>query len=229
MASHATSSGMKFPWFNIGITLLSSIAIFFLGITALVGAVFLLQAMPDVGSKSFWYISRVSGVLAWLLITFSVMWGMVQSGALGRPALPPALAFGLHNFLSLAGLALAGLHGLILLGDSYLKLSLADIAIPFIGSYKPGLTGLGILAFYLMAILTATFYLRKKLGYKTFRVIHYASYAAYLLALWHAWALGTDSGTLWPMYVAATGATLLLLGKRMTAHVPPEMAGNISQ
>lgn len=208
-----TKSSM--PWFNIGVTVFSSIVILAFAVTALVGTVFLMQSIPATGSKSFWFISRSTGVLGWLLLTFSVMWGMVQSGALGRPTIPPALAFGLHNFLSLAGLALVTVHGVILLGDSYLKLSVADIAIPFASTYEPFLMGLGIFSFYMMIVLTVSFYLRSKIGNKTFRAIHYASYLAYLLGLWHSWALGTDSGILWPVYLLATVAVLFLLWQRI--------------
>jgi len=214
--SAKTSTKSTIPWFNIGLAIVGSAIIFAFAVTALVGVIFLLQSAPATGGKSFWYISRSTGVLGWLLLTFSVMWGMVQSGALGRPAIPPALAFGLHNFLSLTGLALVTVHGVILLGDSYLKLSVTDIAIPFASSYKPFLMGLGILSFYVMIVLTASFYLRSKIGNKTFRAIHYASYLAYLLGLWHSWALGTDSGLLWPVYLLATVVLLFLLWQRTT-------------
>jgi hypothetical protein len=129
---------------------------------------------------------------------------------MGRPALPPLLALGLHSFLNWGALAMSALHGLILLGDNYIKMSLADVTLPFTSHYEPGLVGLGVLSFYLMFLLGSSFYARKWLGQKFFRGLHYASYPTFLLVTWHSLALGTDSGVLWPLYFISLGIVLLL-------------------
>ena len=110
----------------------------------------------------------------------------------------------------LLGLAMSALHGLVLLGDSYIKMTLADVVIPFIGPYEPLGVGLGVVGFYLMFLLSSSFYARKWLGQKTFRRLHYASYPTYLLVTWHSLGAGTDSSLLWPLYAASLGAVVLL-------------------
>jgi sulfoxide reductase heme-binding subunit YedZ len=44
-----------------------------------------------------------------------------------------------------------------------------------------------------LLLVTITFYLRKRIGMKTFRYIHYTSLIAYLGAVMHAFLSGTDS------------------------------------
>jgi predicted ferric reductase len=162
--------------------------------------------LPLTSSKAYWFISRSSGVLAYVLLTLGVMWGLVQSGSILRPTIPPPLALGLHSLLNWTSLAMAALHALILLGDNFIKLTLGDIVIPFISPYRPLVVGLGVLGIYLMFLLALSFYARRQLGQKTFRTLHYASYLTYLLVTWHSLGAGSDSHVLWPLYVLSIGA-----------------------
>jgi predicted ferric reductase len=210
MSTHLPSQKNSLPWFEIIIVLWGLGLIFVFGIVGLLGLVSLDRTLPVTSAKAYWFVSRSSGVLAYLLLTLGVMWGLVQSGGILRPTLPPALALGLHNFLSWASLAMAVLHGLVLLGDNYIKMRLADIVIPFIGPYRPMWVGLGILGIYLMFLLNVSFYVRSKIGQKTFRLFHYASYAAFLLVTWHGMGAGTDTSALRLVYVPSIGGVGLL-------------------
>lgn len=184
--------------------------IIFFAALGLGGILALGKALPLTSDKAYWFISRSSGVLAYLLLTLGVMWGLVQSGAILRPTIPPLLALGLHSFLNWASLVMTVLHGLILLGDNFIKMSLADIVLPFIGPYKPFLVGLGVVGFYLMVLLSLSFYLRRQIGQQNFRLLHYTSYLVYLLVTWHSLGIGTDSRTLWPLYALSLLSVALL-------------------
>jgi DMSO/TMAO reductase YedYZ heme-binding membrane subunit len=210
MSTHVTSQTHLSTWFKVLNTLLVIGAISAFCVVGLMSGVALSQALPQTSDKAYWFISRSSGVLAYLLLTFGVTWGLVQSGGIWRPTVPPLLALGLHSFLNWGGLAMGALHGLILLGDNYIKLTLADVAIPFFSSYEPLLVGLGVLGFYLMFLLSSSFYARKWLGQKFFRNLHYASYVTYLLVTWHSLGIGSDSGLLWPLYAASVGGVMTL-------------------
>jgi predicted ferric reductase len=210
MSTHTDSQKHSLPWFDLlvvtlGLGIISAFGV--IGVSALVA---LGHSLPLTGSKAYWFISRSSGVLAYTLLTLGVMWGLVQSGGILRPTIPPLLAFGLHSFLNWASLAMAALHALILLGDNYIKLTLSDVVIPFTSPYRPLLVGLGVLAFYLMFLLALSFYTRRQLGQKTFRTLHYASYLTYLLVTWHSLGTGSDSHLLWPLYVLSLGAISFL-------------------
>jgi predicted ferric reductase len=211
MSSQTTSQKNSFPWFNILVIFLglAVIGVFTLvGLGALVNVV---RFLPLTSSKAYWFISRSSGVLAYMLLTLAVMWGLVQSGAILRPTIPPALALGLHSFLNWSAVAMVGLHALILLGDNFIKMSLADLVIPFISPYRPLAIAIGILAFYLMLMLAVSFYARRWLGQKRFRAFHYASFLAYLLVSVHGLTAGSDLNVLWPLYLVSIWSVSLLV------------------
>jgi predicted ferric reductase len=197
---------------------LGAVALF--GIVGMVAVVMLSQALPATSDKAYWFVSRSSGVLAYLLLTGGVLWGLVQSGSILRPTLPPALALGLHSFLNWGALVMSVLHGLILLGDNFIKMSLVDIVFPFVGPYKPFVVGLGVLGFYLMLLLSSSFYVRKWLGQKTFRALHYGSYPTFLLVTWHGLGAGTDSGLMWLVSILSLGAVSLLTLWRIANTAP---------
>ena len=106
---------------------------------------------------------------------------------------------------------MVGLHALILLGDNFIKMSLADLVIPFISPYRPLAIALGILAFYLMLMLAVSFYARRWLGQKRFRAFHYASFVAYLLVSLHGLTAGSDLNVLWPLYLVSIWSVSLLV------------------
>ncbi|MCG3206533.1 MAG: hypothetical protein FOGNACKC_00132 [Anaerolineae bacterium] len=210
MSTQTTSQTHLSTWVKVINFLLIGGAIIAFGGITLVALTALGQALPATSDKAYWFISRSSGVLAYVLLTFGMLWGLVQSGGILRPTIPPLLALGLHSFLNWSALVMTALHGLILLGDNFIKLSLADVLIPFNSTFSPLLMGVGILSGYLMLLLSSSFYARKWLGHKNFKTIHYASYATFLLVTLHSVGLGTDSGLMWPLALLSTVAVLLL-------------------
>ena len=66
--------------------------------------------------------------------------------------------------------------------------------VPFISEYRSFWVGIGIIGTYLSLLATATFYLRKWLGVRAFRVIHYLSFAGFFGVLLHIWFAETDTG-----------------------------------
>ena len=161
-------------------------------------------------AKTSWYFTRSAGTVAYLLLAGSTIWGLLLSTKLIKEAIPAALALAMHNILSWLAVGLTGLHALALLWDSYYSYSLADLTIPFIGPYRPGWVGLGILGFYLMFLTSLSFNLRKQLGQKRWRQLHYATFAVYLLATVHGVMAGTDSGNM-GMQILYWGSGLMVL------------------
>ena len=49
------------------------------GAVALIG-----YYLPQTAAKSYWFVSRSSGVIAYVLVTIGVLWGLIQSGSLFR-------------------------------------------------------------------------------------------------------------------------------------------------
>jgi predicted ferric reductase len=118
----------------------------------------------------------------------------------------------------LLGIAFAVFHALILLGDHYINYSLSQVLVPFASAnYRPAWVGVGQVGLYVWIVVTFSFYVRKQIGHKTWRWIHFASYGAFLMALLHGVTSGTDSGLLWAqlMYWFAGGSLLFLLAYRV--------------
>jgi sulfoxide reductase heme-binding subunit YedZ len=174
----------------------------------------------------FWLTSRAAGIVALVLASLAVSLGLLMSTKLLRRRGPDLLA--LHEVLSVSTLVAIAVHGLALLGDQFTNLSFADIAIPFVSSYKTFWTSLGIIGGWGLALLGLSFYLRRHIGATRWRKLHRLTAVMWLAGLVHALGEGTDAGQIW--FLAMIGlvvvpAALLLatrwLGRRGFAAAPP--------
>lgn len=171
---------------------------------------------------TFWILARAGGFLAYALLTASVLAGIVLKARPFGALLKPATITDLHRFLASLALGALALHGLTLLLDEAVPIGVADLLVPGIAPYRPLWTGLGVLAAELMLVVYASFALRKRIGARSWRRLHWATYLIFVLATLHGLAAGSDTGTSWALavYGAATGAVLAATGWRTL--VPPE-------
>lgn len=145
----------------------------------------------------WWLVSRASGVVALVLISLSVLIGLAMAArVIRRPGVKRGLVR-LHEHLALIALVAIAVHGLALLGDGWLKPGLGGITVPFALSYRPAMTGLGIIAGYLAVLLGPSFYLRRRIGARRWRKLHRATVLVWVLSAVHAIGAGTDAGALW--------------------------------
>jgi predicted ferric reductase len=171
------------------------------------------QSLLGSEPKAYWYLSRASALVAYGLLWLSMALGLLITNKLARLWPGGPIAFDLHQFASLMGLAFALFHALILMGDKYINYDLAQVLVPFNSSgYKPVWVGLGQIGFYLLAIVGLSFYVRKRLGNRRWRLIHYFSFLTFALALLHGIFAGTDSTVVAiQLFYWVTGASLLFL------------------
>ena len=162
--------------------------------------------------QAMWYITRAAGLMSYLLLWLSTVWGLSVSNKILDPVLHRAFSFDFHEFLSLLAIAFIVAHIVVLLADQYLPFSVVQILVPFIAPYRPVWVGLGTIAMYLVLLVTITFYLRKRIGQKAFRTIHLVSYLAFIGAALHGLFAGTDSPlpTVQAMY-AVTSLSVVFL------------------
>ena len=165
----------------------------------------------NVSPHLFWITSRAAGTAALFLSSAGVSVGLLMGGRLvpGKGAdLRP-----LHEALSLATIAALLVHGLALLGDSYLHPSLLDVAVPFAGSYKTGWTSLGIVAAWGLILLGPSYYLRRLIGQRRWTKMHRFTALAWILGIVHALGEGTDAHSAWfvLMIAASTIPAIVLL------------------
>lgn len=169
---------------------------------------------------TFWLLARSGGFLAYLLVTASVLAGLLLKS---RPfaSLRPPVAIDLHRFLSLLALAATALHGLALLLDTYLPFGVADLLIPGTAPYRPLATALGVVAAELTLAVYLSFSLRRYIKVKNWRRLHWATYAVFALATVHGIAAGSDSdrGFAAALYALAAGSVAAAIAWRTLA--PP--------
>ncbi len=157
--------------------------------------------------EALWAIGRGCGITALGFLSISVALGIATRS--GRPllALPRFAVADVHRFAALAGTLLVVLHMVLLFFDPYAQLRLIDFAVPFLGAYRPIWQGLGTVAFDVLAVIVLTSLLRHRLGAGAFRVVHWATYALWPIALAHALGNGTDAFHGW--FLAFAGCCAL--------------------
>jgi sulfoxide reductase heme-binding subunit YedZ len=165
-----------------------------------------MTGVADTGQHLFWLASRATGVVALVLVALSVGLGLALSARISRRPGAPAYLKTLHEAIALTSLIAISAHGLLLLGDAYLRPGLAGILLPFQMSDQPIWTGVGILAGWLAVILGLSFYVRRWIGNKTWRWLHRWTLAVYGLAIAHTLGSGTDAGSTWLLAIVAVTA-----------------------
>jgi methionine sulfoxide reductase heme-binding subunit len=147
------------------------------------------------GEHIFWITSRAAGGAAMILASAAVAVGLMIGSR--RQAANKRDLRAIHEALSLTTLAMVVLHGVSLLGDSYLNPGLSGIAIPFVGFYRPLWTGLGIVAGYGLAALGLTYYARDRIGAARWRRVHKLTAVFWVLAIVHTIGAGSDTAEIW--------------------------------
>jgi sulfoxide reductase heme-binding subunit YedZ len=138
-----------------------------------------------------WLVARSSGLVAFGLLTLSVWLGLAMSTRLLGPK-RQKLLLPLHRTLAWTGLSMVALHVGALLLDPVLHFSVLSVLVPGTATWRPAAVALGVVAGWLSLALAASFNARRWIGQKGWRRLHYASFAAFWLALGHAVLAGTD-------------------------------------
>jgi sulfoxide reductase heme-binding subunit YedZ len=163
----------------------------------------------------FWITSRAAGFAALVLASLAVSLGLLMSTKLLKGRTTDLRAA--HDTLALATIVAVVVHGVSLLGDSFLHPSILDISIPFVSSYKTIWTTLGIVGGWGLILLGLSYYARRHIGAVRWRKLHRFTALAWLLGLVHALGEGTDAGQLWFLAMVALVAipALVLLATRL--------------
>ncbi|MEA2286614.1 MAG: methionine sulfoxide reductase heme-binding subunit [Solirubrobacteraceae bacterium] len=165
---------------------------------------------------AWWLAGRSAGVVAYLLLSASVLLGLAMALRLAPPRHAAVLRTA-HERVALIALGAVGAHGLFLLGDGWLHPGIVGILVPFQMAYRPVWTGLGLLAGYLAAALSLTYYARARIGPRRWRTAHRLIPVAWAMAAAHVIGAGSDAGSLWLQVPLALtiSAVLALLGQRL--------------
>ncbi|HEX9359813.1 MAG TPA: hypothetical protein VF933_39150, partial [Streptosporangiaceae bacterium] len=154
-------------------------------------------------TSPLWYSTRATGVIALVLITMSLVLGLLTLVRFARPSWPRFVTVGLHRNMSLLVLVFVGLHIVTTVTDSYAHIHLLDVVIPFVSSYRPIWLGLGAASFDLLLAVAITSLLRVHVGHRLWRLVHWLAYLCWPTAVMHSLASGTDTGQRWVLAVTA--------------------------
>ena len=148
-------------------------------------------AVASAGVPVAWLVARAAGLIAFGLLTLSVWLGLAMSTKLLSPKRTKAL-LGWHQALIWTGLGMVVLHGAALLLDPTLNFGLRVVLVPGASPWRPVAVAAGVLTGWVMLVLAISFRVRRRIGMRTWRALHYAAFAGFAMGLGHALAVGTD-------------------------------------
>jgi sulfoxide reductase heme-binding subunit YedZ len=178
------------------------------------------------GTPALWYLTRGAGAVALLLLTASVVLGVVHADRRRLPGSGRLLVESLHRTISLLVLAVLAVHVATSVLDTYAPIRLLDAVVPFASAYRPLWVGLGALALDLLLALTLTSVLRGRLGFRSWRAIHWLAYACWPVAVAHGLGSGSDarSGWMLALTLGCVAAVVLAAGARLASSGPGHAA-----
>ena len=163
----------------------------------------MLAAASATGPSAYWYLTRSTGTVALILLTLSVLLGVLDVRRFATKRLPRFLIDGAHRYVALLSVAFLGLHIGTAVLDSFAPISLLDALVPFGGRYRPFWLGLGAASFDLLLAVVITSLVRRRLGYERWRAMHWLAYACWPLALLHGVGTGSDVKSSWMLWIVA--------------------------
>ena len=143
--------------------------------------------------RVLWYLTRGSGIVALVLLTASVVLGVLEVKRWSTDRWPRFVTAGLHKNVSLLAVVFLGLHIATTVVDGFAPIGWLDAVVPFRSGYRPLWLGLGAIAVDLLIALVVTSLLRVRIGYRTWRVVHWAAYACWPIAVLHGLGTGSDT------------------------------------
>ena len=158
------------------------------------------------GSTAVWYLMRSTGVVSQVLLTAVMVLGIATTNRWSPRSTLRFVTAALHRSISLLSVVFVGVHVVTAVVDPYAVVGLAAAVVPFAGAGDPFWVGLGAVSLDLVAALIVSSLLRRQLGYRSWRAIHWVAYLSWPVALAHGLGMGTDAGSAW--FIAAAIACI---------------------
>lgn len=173
-------------------------------------------------NHEYWYISRSAGFTAYLLLFIAVVLGIANGTRFADRIFRRNSIFDMHRFTTILALVFATFHVFILLGDGYFHLGVKQLLVPFASPYRTWQVAAGVLSFYALILIVGSFYVRKYIGYRAWRGLHFATFALFAGVTLHGIMSGSDTTMPWAkfVYLSCTGIVVLLTFYRVQYRIP---------
>jgi predicted ferric reductase len=164
-----------------------------------------------------WMLARGSGVAAYVLLSAATIWGLLLASKVLDRAVPARDLTWVHESLSLAAAASTAVHMVSLWLEEFIDFDLRHLLVPGASTFRPVPVALGVVAFWALAVITPSFYLRHKIGQRAWRALHFATFGCFLAAALHGILAGTDTGrpVMVVLYATSLAAVLGLVALRL--------------
>ena len=180
----------------------------------------------SMNSQVWWFVARSSGIVAWALLSLSVVWGLllstkVSTTRIAARRLRPAWLLGLHRHLGGLAVIFTAIHLIGIVADSYVTFSWAAVLVPMASEWRPGAVAFGVVAMYLLIAIEATSLAIRHLPRSVWRWVHRSSFVLYATATWHGVTAGTDAGNQWFRAAAWLSLVVVVGADHPPARRPP--------
>lgn len=174
------------------------------------------------GPSWYWYATRGLGAAGLVLLTATVVLGIGTARRWSGPRTPGFVVAALHRNLSLLAVAVVGLHVVTTILDPFARITVRDAVVPFGAAYRPVWLGLGVAASEVVLAVVLTSLLRDRLGPRLWRLLHWAAYSSWPVAMLHSLGTGSDAQAPWLIGLcgACLTAVLMALGERLLTGRP---------
>jgi sulfoxide reductase heme-binding subunit YedZ len=167
-------------------------------------------ATAPAAPSPLWYATRGAGVALLLVLTATIVLGAGTSLRIGGRSIPRFVTALLHRNLGLLAVVLLAVHIVTTVLDPFAHIGVGDALVPFSASYRPLWLGIGTVAAELLVAIAATSLLRRRIGQRTWRLVHWTAYASWPVAVVHGLGTGSDAQAPWMIGITASCVTAVL-------------------
>jgi sulfoxide reductase heme-binding subunit YedZ len=162
------------------------------------------------GPTPMWYATRASGYTALVLLSATVVVGLIASLRRSTRNWPRFVVQSVHRNLSLLVVVFLLIHIATSVLDPFAKLTITDAVVPFVATYRPLWLGLGVVSCELLVAITVTSLLRGRLGWRAWRVVHMLAYVSWPIAVMHGVGTGTDTKSIWALFLVTVCTVVVI-------------------
>ena len=148
-------------------------------------------------TQILWFATRGAGVVSVILFSVVACLGLLAVARTQSARWPRFLTVELHRSLALLSIVFLAIHIVSAILDPFTKLGIEAALVPLASSYRPLPVAFGVMSVYLVLAIIVTSLLRDRIGLLVWRAVHWASYAAWPLAIEHTLTAGSDSWSVW--------------------------------